>query len=135
MQDYTTKRLEFEKNIDLIENLIKVVSDTDILDTQDVENYYRNADRIINGCAIDNAWKATGLKGKLKELFSESIHQAVAEERARAVEIVSFIDYDFLADLSNEEKYPIEYAIYSERKRIQLALASSQDKPLTNKDI
>ena len=69
-----------------------------------------------------------------KELkfISETIDQAVAEERARAVEIVSFIDYDFLADLSNEEKYPIEYAIYSERKRIQLALADL-NKPLTDK--
>ena len=78
----TEKRLK-EKNIELIEDLIKVVSETDVLDTEDVENYYRNADRIINGSAIDNAWKALGLKGKLKELFDTSIQQAIAEERAR----------------------------------------------------
>jgi len=79
---YITKRLEeFEKNVDLIEDLIKVVSDTDVLDTEDVENYYRDADRIINGSAIDNAWEALRLKGKLKELFADSIQQAVAEDR------------------------------------------------------
>lgn len=50
----------------LIEDLLSVVSDCDLLDTEDVENFYRNADRIINGSKIDNAWKALKLKGTLK---------------------------------------------------------------------
>ena len=56
------------------------------------------------------------------------IQQALAEERERVVEIVNFIDYDFLADLSNEEKYPVEYAVNFERRRIRILL-SSLDKP------
>jgi len=74
---------EFEKNIELIEDLIKVVSDTDVLDSEYFDNYYSYTDRIINGSAIDNARKALGLKGKLKELFTESIAQALAEDRER----------------------------------------------------
>jgi len=99
------KRLEeFEKNIELIENLIKVVSDTDVLDTEDVENYYRNTDRIINGYVIDNAWKALGLKGKLKELFTESIQQALAEEREK-IEEMRDLPPPFPADKENPMKH------------------------------
>jgi len=37
-----------EEIINKLESLLKLVSDTDILDTDDVENYYRNCDPIIN---------------------------------------------------------------------------------------
>ena len=64
----------------------------------------------------------------VRDFHTESIQQALAEERERVVEIVNFIDYDFLADLSNEEKYPVEYAVNFERRRIRILL-SSLDKP------
>lgn len=61
-----------QEEIVQIESLIKVVSDTDILDTPDVEDFYRNEDRIINGSHIDNAWEALALKGKIGELLQKS---------------------------------------------------------------
>jgi len=71
------------------------------------------------------------IKKNIKAFLSESITQAEQEMMKKVVEIVNFIDYDFLADLSNEEKYPVEYSINFERKRIRTAL-SSLDKPLTD---
>ena len=59
--------------------------------------------------------------------LSDKLDQAIAEERERIVDIVSFIDEDFLSDISNEEKYPIEYAINYERRRIQSAILYLQD--------
>jgi len=67
-------------------------------------------------------------RNELRTFIASKINQAIAEERKRVVEIVNFIDDDFLADLSNDEKYPLEYCINSERKRIRTAL-SSLDKP------
>ena len=134
----TEKRLK-EKNIELIEDLIKVVSETDVLDTEDVENYYRNADRIINGSAIDNAWKALGLKGKLKELFATSIQEAIAEERARvrgeiekysSMEEVVVNGQRFLRN-KNDNTIPFGHPYPdTKEKYIVKALLSSLDKPL-----
>ncbi len=64
--------IKLQEEIEQIESLIKVVSDTDSLDTPDVEDFYRNEDRIINGSHIDKAWKALALKGKVGELLQKS---------------------------------------------------------------
>lgn len=55
--------------IQKLESLLKLVSDTDILDTADVEEYYRNEDRIINWSRIDDSWDVLQYKWKLKELL------------------------------------------------------------------
>lgn len=61
-----------QEEIEQIESLIKVVSDTDILDTPDVEDFYRAEDSIINGSHIDNARNALALRGKIKLLFEKA---------------------------------------------------------------
>lgn len=64
--------MEREEIIEKLEALIKVVSDNDLLDTEDVDVYYRNSDQILNGFTIDDAWRALQFKGKLKELLTPS---------------------------------------------------------------
>jgi hypothetical protein len=64
--------MEKKKLIRYLESLLKVVSDNDLLDCDDVEVYYRNSDRIINGAVIDDAWKVLEYKGKLEELLLDN---------------------------------------------------------------
>ncbi len=53
---------------DNLESLLKVVSDTDILDTE-VVRYYSRTDFEND---VNNAWKALGLKGKVKSHLLQS---------------------------------------------------------------
>jgi len=69
----------------------------------------------------------------IESFLETELDTARQEERERVVDIVSFIDEVFLTDIANEEKYPIEYAINYERRRIQLAILSLLDNPLTDK--
>lgn len=77
-----------KKEIELIEALIKVVSDCDLLDTHDVEYFYRNQDRIINGDTIDKAWEALKLKGKVKEVHNNAlkmVEEGLEKERQTTI--------------------------------------------------
>jgi len=97
--------------IKLLEDLITVVSDTDILDTDDVENFYRNEDRIINSQKIDNAWKALNLKGKLASIFHSKLQEAYELGREEA--------YDFLTQQYEVSKRIEDRIRKDERERIK----------------
>ena len=79
--DKTNKHNNWEE---LIEDLLTVVSDCDLLDTYDVENFYRNQDRIINGSRIDNAWEALGLKGGI----NQTLQSEKEEWKKQVIEIL-----------------------------------------------
>ena len=62
-------------------------------------------------------------RAEMRYFIATSIAQTEQALMERVEGIVNFIDDDFLADSSNEEKYPVEYTINFERKRIRTALA------------
>lgn len=113
--------------IKLLEDLITVVSDTDILDTDDVENFYRNEDRIINSQKIDNAWKALNLKGKLASIFHSKLQEAIKDERER---IIQMIDKFKVSDSNDVLKYFAENGCQEDIATVldMLKLADVQNK-------
>ncbi len=87
-----------------------------MLDDENVDVYYRNSDRILNGFAIDDAWKALDYKGKLKQIL-----QSYATEREEKIrqEILEMYKKEYT--MTNP---PTHNALF-----LETILALFQDKP------